>query len=218
VGGIGTVLFVLLRLAFDRTDPVSEILEPLGAAIAAGAVGSLVWAYHRTVSAGRSGTTLQAAKLVTSGVGLAAAATGIGIVVNSALSIAATPLAGDGIRTLLLGGISAVAVGGPLWWLTWKPGVAPEPTELGRRGRRVYLIAVFCMSAIVADITLLVIGYRVFESCSTTSAGAAWWTAPVHRSACWWRRDSLPDTTSRSGVTTVPSLRLPRPGSVRSGN
>jgi hypothetical protein len=163
VGGIGTVLFVLLRLAFDRSDPVSEILEPLGAAIAAGAVGSLVWAYHRTVSAGRSGTTLQAAKLVTSGVGLAAAATGIGIVVNSALSIAATPLAGDGIRTLLLGGISALAVGGPLWWLTWKPGVAPEPTELGRRGRRVYLIAVFGLSAIVAVITLLVIGYRVFE-------------------------------------------------------
>ncbi|WP_232223514.1 DUF5671 domain-containing protein [Arthrobacter sp. FB24] len=163
VGGTGTVLFVLLRLAFDRSDPVGEILEPLGAAIAAGAVGSLVWAYHRTVSMGRSDTTLQAAKLVTSGVGLVAAATGIGIVVNSALSIAATPLAGDGIRTLLLGGISALAVGGPLWWLTWKPGVPPEPTELGRRGRRVYLIAVFGLSAIVAVITLLVIGYRVFE-------------------------------------------------------
>jgi len=163
VGGTGTVLFVLLRLAFDRTDPVSEIVGPLGAALAAGAVGSLVWAYHRTVSVGRAETTLQAAKLVTSGVGLVAAATGIGIVVNSLLSIAATPLAGGGARTLLLGGISALAVGGPLWWFTWKPGVPPEPTELGRRGRRVYLIAVFGLSAIVAVITLLVIGYRVFE-------------------------------------------------------
>ncbi|KIS27236.1 hypothetical protein TV39_11970 [Arthrobacter sp. SPG23] len=163
VGGSGTALLVLLRLAFDRTDPVSEILEPLGAAIAAGAVGSLVWAYHRIVSTGRSETTRQSAKLVTSGVGLVAAASGIGIVVNSVLSIAATPLAGDGIRTLLLGGISALAVGGPLWWLTWKPWVPPEPTELGRRGRRVYLIAVFGLSAVVAVITLLVIGYRVFE-------------------------------------------------------
>jgi hypothetical protein len=163
LGGAGTVLFVLLRLAFDRTDPVSEILEPLGAAIAAGAVGSLVWAYHRPVPSERVEATRQAAKLVTSGLGLAAAATGIGIVVNSALSIAATPLAGGGTRTLLLGGISALAVGGPLWWLTWKPGVPPEPTELGRRGRRVYLIAVFGLSAVVAVITLLVIGFRVFE-------------------------------------------------------
>ena len=163
LGGIGTVLFVLLRLVFDRTDAVSELLEPLGAAMAAGAVGSLVWAYHRAVSLGRAAATLQAAKLVTSGVALAAAATGIGVVVNSVLSIAATPLAGSGTRALLLGGISALAVGGPLWWLTWKPGVPPEPTELGRRGRRVYLIAVFGLSAVVAVITLLVIGYRVFE-------------------------------------------------------
>lgn len=163
IGGIGTVLFILLRLAFDRTEPVSETVEPLGAAMAAGAVVSLVWAYHRTVTLGRAEATLQAAKLVTSGVALAAAATGIGIVVNSALSIAATPLAGGGTRSLLLGGISALAVGGPLWWLTWKPGVPPEPTELGRRGRRVYLVAVFGLSAIVAVITLLVIGYRVFE-------------------------------------------------------
>ena len=163
VGGIGTVLFVLLRLAFDRTDPASGIVEPLGAALAAGSVGSLVWAYHRTASLGRAEATLQSAKLVASGVALVAAASGIGIVVNSALSIGATPLAGNGARTLLLGGISALAVGAPLWWLAWKPGVPPEPTELGRRGRRVYLIAVFGLSAIVAVITLLVIGYRLFE-------------------------------------------------------
>ena len=163
LGGVGTVLFVLLRLAFDRTEPVSGILEPLGAAMAAGAVGSLVWAYHRTVAPERGDATRQAAKLVSSGIALAAAATGIGVVVNSVLSIAATPLAGGGTRTLLLGGISALAVGGPLWWLTWKPGVPPEPTELGRRGRRVYLVAVFGLSAVVAVITLLVIGYRVFE-------------------------------------------------------
>jgi len=163
LGGIGTVLFILLRIAFDRTEPVSETVEPLGAAMAAGAVGSLVWTYHRTVTLGRAAATLKAAKLVTSGVALAAAATGIGIVVNSALSIATTPLAGGGTRSLLLGGISSLSVGGPLWWLTWKPGVPPEPTELGRRGRRVYLVAVFGLSAIVAVITLLVIGYRVFE-------------------------------------------------------
>jgi hypothetical protein len=163
LGGTGTVLFILLRLVFDRTDPLSEVADSLGTALAAGAVGSLVWTYHRTVARQRPETTRQAAKLVTTGVALAAAATGIGVVVNSVLSIAATPLAGGGTRTLLLGGISSLAVGGPLWWFTWKPGIPPEPTELGRRGRRVFLIAVFGLSAVVAVITLLVIGYRVFE-------------------------------------------------------
>lgn len=163
LGGTGSALFILLRVLFDRTEPLSALLESLGAALAGGAIGSLVWTYHRTVALQRPEATRQAAKLVTTGVALAAAATGIGVVVNSALGIAATPLAGGGTRTLLLGGISSLAVGGPLWWFTWKPGMPPEPTELGRRGRRVFLIAVFGLSAIVAVITLLVIGYRVFE-------------------------------------------------------
>jgi hypothetical protein len=163
LGGVGTVLFVLLRLAFDRTDPTSQLLDPLGGALAAGAIGALVWFYHRAFALLRPETTRQAARLVTSGVALAAAATGIGVIVNSALGIAATPLAGGDTRSLLLGGITSLVVGGPLWWLTWRPGVPPEPTELGRRGRRVYLIAVFGLSAVVAFITLLVIGYRVFE-------------------------------------------------------
>jgi hypothetical protein len=49
-----------------------------------------------------------------------------------------------------------------VWWLIWKP-LAPVSAELARNtGRRVYLIAVFGISALVAIITLLVIGYQVF--------------------------------------------------------
>jgi hypothetical protein len=39
----------------------------------------------------------------------------------------------------------------------------PAPAEAADVGRRVYLIAVFGASAIVAIITLLVVGYRIFE-------------------------------------------------------
>ena len=49
---------------------------------------------------------------MTSGVALVAAASGIGVIVNAALAMAATPLAGSGARTLLLGGISSLLVGG----------------------------------------------------------------------------------------------------------
>lgn len=171
LGGAGVVLFVLLRLAFDRTDAMDVMLEPLAPAIAAAAVGSLVWVYHRGLARDSSETIRQGSRLVTSGVALVAAASGIGVIVNAALAMAATPLAGSGARTLLLGGISSLLVGAPVWWLSWKPLDRTSPAAPGTAGgpaawlnaRRVYLIVVFGLSAVVAVITLLVIGYRMFE-------------------------------------------------------
>lgn len=163
LGGAGTVLFVLLRLAFDRQDALMELLAPLGVAIASAAVGSLVWRYYRTIAVSRAERTRQAGALVTSGVALAAAATGVGVIVNAALSIAVSPLAGGNARTLLLGGISSLAVGGCVWWLAWRPARQHRLEGAVPLGRRVYLIAVFGLSAVVALIALLVVGYRVFE-------------------------------------------------------
>ncbi|WP_457962314.1 DUF5671 domain-containing protein [Arthrobacter sp. D1-29] len=163
LGGAGVALFALLRLAFDRTDPDTEMLAPLGPALAAAAIGALVWRYHRTLAADRAAGTVRASRLVTSGVALAAAASGIGVVVNAALALAVSPLAGDGSRSLLLGGLSSLMVGGPVWWLAWKPAQQPEPGAAHPPGRRVYLVAFFGISAVVALVALLVIGYRLFE-------------------------------------------------------
>ena len=161
--GVATALFVLLRLAFDQNDSIPRLLDPLGQAVAAAALGALVWAYHRGVVVRGIEPVRQATRLVTSGVGLAAAASGVGVIVNSILAAVGTPLADFGVRTLLLGGISALVVGGPIWWVFWKPAAAADPAFIGSTGRRVYLVVVFGVSAIVALITLLVIGYRVFE-------------------------------------------------------
>ncbi|WP_235563964.1 DUF5671 domain-containing protein [Arthrobacter sp. Soil763] len=161
--GAGAILFVLLRLACDRQDSLMVLLEPLGLAIAGAAVGALVWRYYRTQAAGRSERTRQAGALVTSGVALAVAATGIGVVVNAALSIAVSPLAGGNARTLLLGGLSSLAVGGCVWWLAWRPARQHRTDTAVPAGRRVYLVAVFGLSAMVALVALLVIGYRIFE-------------------------------------------------------
>lgn len=163
LGGAGTVLFVLLRLVFDREDSLLALLEPLGFAVAAAAVGTLVWRYYRTAAAGRSERTRQAGMLVTSGVALAAAASGVGVVVNAALSIAVSPLAGgNNARTLLLGGLSSLLVGGWVWWLAWRPAEQHRQQAVAA-ARRVYLVAVFGLSAVVALGALLVIGYRLFE-------------------------------------------------------
>lgn len=163
LGGVGTTIFIALRLAFDRTESLAELSSALDAAMASAAVGALVWAYYRGVARERSATTREATRLVVSGVALAAAATGVGVSVNAMLAALAPSIAGSDARTLLLGGFSALIVGGPLWWTTWRPRQRAEPSRAASIGRRVYLVAVFGLSAIVALITLLVIGFRVFE-------------------------------------------------------
>ncbi|KQN88822.1 DUF5671 domain-containing protein [Arthrobacter sp. Leaf69] len=170
LGGAGVAVFVLLRLAFDRTEPMDQLLEPLAPAIAAAAIGSLVWVYHRGLARESSEAIRQGSRLVTSGVALVAAASGIGVIVNAALAMAASPLAGSSARTLLLGGISSLLVGGVVWWLSWKPLQKRTAATSGPAGgsgnwqnaRRIYLIVVFGLSAVVAVVTLLVIGYRMF--------------------------------------------------------
>ncbi|GAA3866248.1 hypothetical protein GCM10022381_07360 [Leifsonia kafniensis] len=161
--GIATALFVLLRLAFDRSEPVQTLLDPLGQAVAAAAVGALVWFYHWGVARLRSDGTRRAGALVTAGVGMVAAASGIGVILNAVLATTATTLAGSDTRSLLFGGISALVVGGPVWWRMWKPTALVSVDEIGYAGRRVYLVAVFGLSAVVALIALLTVGYRVFE-------------------------------------------------------
>ena len=76
LGGLGVVLFVLLRIAFDRTDPLTALLEPLAPASAAAVIGAVIWRYHRTASVQHSTRTRRASLLVASAVALAAAASG----------------------------------------------------------------------------------------------------------------------------------------------
>lgn len=151
------MVFVLLRLVLDRSDEVIRLVDPLGPALAAAAVGALVWRYHSVLTAARSERMRETGLLLASGVALIAAASGVGVVVNAALGFAETTLAGTGTRTLLLGGISALAVGGAVWWRAW------QPANRAAAGRRIYLVAIFGISAVVALIALLVVGYQVFE-------------------------------------------------------
>lgn len=169
LGGLGTVLYVGLRAAFDRGDSWRAVLDPLPLAVAAAAVGAIVWLYHRRIARERSEGTRHATRLVEAGIGLIGAASGIGVVVNALLAALSTPLAGSDVRSLLLGGIAALVVGAPVWWFAWRPRDAAG--EAGVTGRSVYLVAVFGVSAVVAIIALLVIGFRIFELTLDGGAG-----------------------------------------------
>lgn len=167
LGGAGVLLFVLLRLALDRTDPVPVLLEPAPEALAAALLGALSWLYHARIARGRPAPVPAAAGLTISGIALAAAASGIGVVVNAALATGTTQLGGTDARELLLAGLSSLAIGGPLWWFTWHPTRPSDP-----QGRRIYLVLVFGISAVVALVTLLVIGFRLFEFMLGDAAGS----------------------------------------------
>ncbi len=173
LGGVGTALDVGLRLAFDPADPAAQVLRPLGVALAAALVGAVVWVHHRGIAVERSDGTRRASALVMSAIGLAAAASGIGVVLNAVLAALVSPLAASGTRALLLGGISALAVGGPTWWLSWRPTRRVKPEEIAQTSRRVYLVAVFGVSAVVALIALLVVAYRLFEFGLDAGSGAS---------------------------------------------
>jgi hypothetical protein len=172
LAGAGIALYVLLRLAFDPGDPAARILDPLGYSLASAALGALVLAYHYRVASEHSPGFARTVQLVVSGVALVAAASGVGVIVNSLLATFGNPLAGSSARTLLLGGISSLVIGGPVWWLIWKPGQPAESTDASD-GRRIYLTAVFGLSAVSALITLLLLGYRLFEVALAGQTGGA---------------------------------------------
>lgn len=157
----GTVLWIGLRLLFD-TAPVADVVAPLDTAIATALIAGIVWVYLAMVVATASAAARGALRLVLAGVALVGAASGFGVVVNALLATFSSTI-GDDPRSLLLGGIAALVVAGPVWWAAWRPDRAVDAPTAATPARRVYLVAVFGASAVVAIITVLTIGYRLFE-------------------------------------------------------
>ena len=170
--GVATTLYTVLRVLLDQSDPVLLIIQPLGGAISAALVGAAVFVYHRGVVGEKAASVRSATALVSSGLALAVAASGFGVTVNALLAALVSPIADTGIRPLLLGGISALLVAGPVWWLLWRLGT-PVHLRVTTPGRRVYLVIVFGVSAVVALITLLVIGFQLFASALAVGSGSS---------------------------------------------
>jgi hypothetical protein len=166
---LGTALFGLLRVLLT-TDQPADALASLDTAVAAALIGGLIWVYHARVIGSRSLQTRRAGRLVVSAIALIGAASGFGVIVNALLATLSPTLVDDDPRTLLLGGVSALVVGAPAWWLAWRPD-RPAPEDAADPARRVYLVAVFGASAVVGLVTLLIIGYFTFESLLDGRAG-----------------------------------------------
>ncbi|GAA3735860.1 hypothetical protein GCM10022239_09890 [Leifsonia bigeumensis] len=171
--GVTFTLYTVLRLLVTAGDPLSVILDPLGLAVSSAAFGALVLVYHSRVVTEHPDAVHKATGLVASGVALATAATGVGVTVNALLASFSPSLVGADQRPLLIGGISALLVGGALWWASWRPGSASSAARISTPGRRVYLVVIFGLSALVALITLLVIGYQLFSFALDGASGGS---------------------------------------------
>ena len=168
--------------------------------IAAALVGAVVWVYHARVLAGRSDA--DAARRATRRLGDRADRRRERIRRRSSTRSwrrSAATLVDDDPRTLLLGGISALVVGAPAWWLAWRPDRAnaggcrgPGATRLPRGGVRRERDR---RARHAADHRLS----RLRVRSSMPEARAASWSASAPRSVCSARRPSSSATTSRSG-------------------
>lgn len=223
----GSVLFAVLEWWFARPAGVGAAshFEVVAGSSAAAVVGGAVWIYHRGVlrdperayrtEPGRAYRYLQA------GIGLVAAAAGLGVVVAAVFQGLAGPIAAaGGAVTTLLRGVTAVTVGAPLWATTWRDvqrAVAADPeAELTGTWRRVYLVAVFGAAGVAALVTLVVIAFRLFETAlegaslssfldaSSTAFGilvASGTVAGYHLAV--WRRDRAAGLRPRRRVASV---------------
>lgn len=164
--------------------PAAVHFDVLPGALAALAVGLWVWWYHRWVlgegEVHRRSEADRTYGYLVAGVGLLAAAVGVTFALVGALEgVAPAPLAraGSAMRDTLAVATTLLAVGAPLWWVSWRPlqvraHPAGEPppaeqevarAEVTSPSRRVYLSLLFGASALTAIISFAIVLFVFFR-------------------------------------------------------
>lgn len=169
LSALAVAFYTTVEFAVGRGDAsAASQFEVVPELLATMAVGFLVWRYHRTVVL-EDPTVLDtdlgySYRYLLGGIGLIAAASGFGVVINGLLAAATPAVAGSRSTDLLVGGISALLVGGPVWWTTWRPRTRPDDEEVGSRARRTYLTVLAGVGGVTALISLILFVYRLLES------------------------------------------------------
>ncbi|WP_404289821.1 DUF5671 domain-containing protein [Glutamicibacter arilaitensis] len=131
-------------------------------------VGLLVWIYHQAKLTTRGIWASEVSRQIVSGVALAIGASGLGMVINALLAALSVPFSGDSSVPVLRAGIGLLVVGALAWVLFFRPLAPAKPAS-----RRVYLVMFFGCSALVALVSLLVVGYRIFEFLLVTTGSGS---------------------------------------------
>ncbi len=166
-------------------DPTSQIATTYFAstptAVASAAVGALAWWYHKSLlplHVNRS-ETQRIYEYLMSAISLVASTAGLAIIIVAiieSLTLQAT-LAGDDATNTLLGAVTVILVGGPVWWHFWNriqklAKLSPE-SELSSPIRRIYLFLLFGIGGIAAIISLITVVFQLFNGVLGSGLGAA---------------------------------------------
>jgi hypothetical protein len=191
-GGLATAVISSSMLFYQTLiwffgDPGSQIsaIHFSGAPMAIGAfsVGLISFFYHRAILKNRRGETrneiVRIYQYILSGIGLILSSLAILLLIVATIEILTESSTLYGLQSIntILASITLLLVGGPLWLITWHQiGVeyqVNKEMEASSRTRRVYLFALFGVSAIAAIISLLTIFVRLFEALFGTGLNGA---------------------------------------------
>ncbi|NNF63632.1 MAG: hypothetical protein HKN07_05170 [Acidimicrobiia bacterium] len=180
IGGavvIGTVL--QWWFGSPGTDSASEHFLSIPGALAALLVGGGVWWYHRAVlHAGGTPERTEPMRIhdyAAAAVGLIAALVGLTTIFVALLEALTAPTSAAGARpenTLVLA-VTALIVGGPLWWVMWSRTERLGDAEKTSASRRTYVVGILGMSAITAAVSLAIVLFVFLEDTLDGILGAA---------------------------------------------
>jgi hypothetical protein len=184
VTGAGVAGFGVLQWWWGEPDAVSAVrhFNDFVPAVAALAVGSLAWIYHRLVVLGgipeERTEVHRVYDYVVAAVGLVTAAVG-SVLLLVGLQEALFPPEDDGrfesSINIILGAGTALAVGGPLWFQAWRRARRYArgglEQEVSSPTRRVYLFGVLGVSGIVGFGSLVTLLVAVFNALFEENGG-----------------------------------------------
>jgi len=176
IGSATTLLYTTLEWFLGDVSGASAAaqFDVLPALVGGGLVGGGVFFYHRAVLADQAGTARTEIRriyeYVIAAVGLLGLATGLTILLVALLQQlvpASDVVAGESELNTLLGAVTALVVGGPLWWWFWsriqRIRFADVAREVRSRTRRAYLALLFGIGGVTALVSLVVAVFAIFE-------------------------------------------------------
>lgn len=162
---------VLVWLLGDPAGTARDHFSDSPSAFAFSVAGLLTWWYHRAVLAEAQGERTEIVRVheyLVAAIGLLAAAAGVGMVVVAVIE-SLTPGLDLGVSVLntLLGALTLLVVGVPLWWAFWsrirRARAADPAAEVSSPTRRTYLVLLFGIAGIAAVIALIVVVFVLLQ-------------------------------------------------------
>ncbi len=187
VVGAAQLLYAVLDWIFgdpEATTAAANFTGTPGAA-ALGVVGLLVWLYHRGIVARQhDGTRTDIDRVYSylgAAVGLVITAVATTIAVAALLEALTTSdsLTRSGVADTVVLAVTLLAVGAPVWAAFWfrAQRFAGTDDERASLPRRVYLLVVLGVSAVVALVALVLLLIRFFEDLTRGDVGSETWYA-----------------------------------------